>query len=115
MRKHRKRRGLAGAATLFAVLAVLVLVLAASASAKLVGEFTKFQYCPYKTAGVARCINSLTTGGEIVLGKKKVTIEQSVTLQGGYTEAPEEGEPEEGVSKFFAATNGVTLSKAPQN
>jgi hypothetical protein len=96
------------------VVALAALGLAGSASAKLTGEFTKFEFCPYKTAGVERCINSLTTGGEIVLGTKKVTIEKAVTLQGGYTEPAEEG-AEKNFSKFFAATNGVTLSKAPQN
>lgn len=112
MRKHQKRRGMACAGML--VIALATLGLASSASAKLVGEFTKFQYCPYKTAGVARCINSLTTGGEIVLGTKKVAIEKSVTLQGGYPEAPEEG-PEAGFAKLVAATNGQTLTKAAQN
>lgn len=87
---------------------------AGSASAKLTGEFTKFQYCPYKTAGVERCLNSLTTGGEIVLGTKTVTIEKQVTLQGGYTEPAEEG-AEAHFAKFFAATNGETLTKAAQN
>ena len=87
--------------------------MAGSASAKLTGEFTKFQYCPYKTTGVARCINSLTTGGEVILGSKKVPIVNPVTLQGGYTEPAEEG-PEAGFSKFVAATNGITLSKAAQ-
>jgi len=97
-----------------AAVALATLGLAASASAKLVGEFKKFEFCPYKTAEVARCINSLTTGGKIILGTKTVTIEKQVTLQGGYSEPAEEG-AEAGFSKFFAATNGITLSKAPQN
>ncbi len=96
------------------VVALAALGLASSASAKLTGEFTKFQFCPYKTAGVERCLNSLTTGGEIVLGSKTVTIEKQVTLQGGYTEPAESG-TEIGFAKFFAATNGETLTKAPQN
>jgi hypothetical protein len=96
------------------VVALASLSLAGSASAKLTGEFTKFQYCPYQTPGVAaRCINSLTTGGEVVLGKKKVPIVNAATLQGGYTAPAEEG-PEAGFSKFVAATNGITLSKAAQ-
>ena len=60
-----------------------------------------------------RCLNSVTNGGEVVLGSKKVTIVNPVTIQGGYTEPAEEG-PEAGFAKFFAATNGVTLSKAAQ-
>lgn len=112
MRKQRKFKGVACAAMLIAMLASLAL--AGSASAKLTGEFAKFQYCPYTTATVERCMVAITTGGEVVLGTKKVTIEKEVTLQGGYTEPAESG-PEEGFAKFFAATNGITLSKAAQN
>jgi hypothetical protein len=114
MRKHPKKRGVAWLAMSIAALATLAL--AASAQAKLVGEFTKFQQCPYTTAGVTRCIYSATTGGETVLGNKKVTIEKEVILQGGYTEPNfEEGNPEFLFAKFFAAKNGITLSKAAQN
>ncbi len=112
MRKYLKTTGAVGVALALASLASFVV--AGPASAKLTGEFTKFEFCPYKTVGVRRCINSLTSGGEVVLGSKKVPIEKPVTLQGGYEEAPEEG-PEEGFAKFVEATNGVTLSKAPQN
>jgi hypothetical protein len=112
MREHSKLRGVVPTAILAA--ALLLIVLAPTAQAKLVGEFTRFQYCPYTTAGVARCIYSATKGGEVVLGNKKVPIEKEVILQGGYAEPAEEG-PENGFSKFYAATNGVTLSKAAQN
>jgi hypothetical protein len=112
MRMNRNsRRALC---TAMLVVALAALGFAASASAKLTGEFTKFEFCPYKTAGVDRCINSLTTGGQVILGTKTVTIEKPVTLQGGYTEPAEEGS-EIGYSKFVAATNGITLSKAAQN
>lgn len=90
-----------------------LLVVTSSASAKLTGEFAKFQYCPWTTPGVARCVYSLTDGGEVVLGSKTVPIVNPVTLQGGYAEPAEEG-PETGFSEFFAATNGVSLSKAAQ-
>jgi hypothetical protein len=114
MRKHQKMRGVVPAAMLVAALATLAF--AASAQAKLVGEFTKFQQCPWTTAGVSRCLYSQTTGGETVLGNKTVTIEKEVILQGGYTEPNfEEGNPEFLFAKFFAAKNGVTLSKAAQN
>ncbi len=80
-----------------------------TASAKLVGEFTRFQQCPWTTAEVKRCLHSLNEGGQVTLGSKTVKIINPVTLQGGF------GEPnEEGFSKFFAAKNGVTLSKAAQ-
>ena len=51
--------------------------------------------------------------GEVVLGSKAVPIVNPVTLQGGISPQFEEG-PEIGWSKFFGATNGVTLSKAAQ-
>lgn len=112
MRKKIDKTRVVGAALL--VVALASLGLAGSAQAKLTGEYTKFEQCPYKTAGVYRCIYSLNSGGEVVLGTKKVTIEKPVVLQGGYTEAPEEG-AEAGYSKFVAATNGQTLTKAAQN
>jgi hypothetical protein len=93
------------------VVALAALGLAGSAQAKLVGEYTKFANCPYKNTEVRKCIYSVTTSGEVVLGSKKVPIEKPVTLQGGI------GVPNETTefAKFFAATNGITLSKAPQN
>jgi hypothetical protein len=112
MREHSKMRGVACMAVLVASLATLAF--ATTVQAKLTGEFAKFQYCPYTTATVERCLYSVTSGGEVVLGNKKVTIEKPVTLQGGYTEPAEEG-AEAGFAKFFAATNGITLSKAAQN
>lgn len=92
--------------------ALATLALAGGAAAKLTGEYARFQHCPYKNPEVERCVHAVTSGGEFVLGNKKVTINKEVTLQGGYKEAPEEG-PEAGFSSLFAATNGVTLSKAP--
>ena len=44
----------------------------------------------------------------MVLGSKKVPIVNTVTLQGGY------GKQVEGYAPFFAASNGITLSKTPQ-
>jgi hypothetical protein len=114
MRKHQRMRGVVPAAMLVAALATLAF--AASAQAKLIGEFTKFQQCPWTTAGVSRCLYAATTGGETVLGNKKVTIEKEVILQGGYTEPNfEEKNPEFLFAKFFGAKNGITLSKAAQN
>lgn len=111
MRMQRKKVGVLLVAML--ATALTTLGFAGSASAKLTGEFTKFQFCPYTNPEVARCVHSLTTDGEVVLGSKAVPIVNQVTLQGGYTEPAEEG-PEASFAKFFAATNGVTLSKAPQ-
>jgi hypothetical protein len=95
--------------TALLALALASLALAGSASAKLVGNYTKFAQCPFKNAETLKCIYSVTESGEVVLGNKKVPIEKPVILQGGYTA------PVEGFSKFIAATNGITLSKAPQN
>lgn len=90
------------------VAGLVTLAFAGSASAKLVGEFTKFQQCPWTTAGVNKCVYSLTTGGEVVLGSKAVPIVNPVLLQGGIST------PVKSFSKFFAATNGETLTPVPQ-
>jgi hypothetical protein len=107
MQKHRTRV----VATALLAVALAALGLAGSAQAKLVGEFTKFAQCPYKNTEVKKCIYSVTTSGEVLLGEKKVPIEKAVTLQGGLGAVSETTE----FSKFYAATNGITLSKAPQN
>jgi hypothetical protein len=93
-------------AALGAVVAVLCVPATAMAHT---GEFAKFNYCPSTTTGVAHCLYSVTNSGEIILGKKTTPIVNKVTLQGGYSK-----ENSEGVSSFFAATNGVTLSKTAQ-
>ncbi len=103
--RHNTRRGVSAA---LAIAALASLALAGSASAKLVKEFVKFEQCPWTTAEVNKCLHSLTEGGEVTLGKKKTPIVNPVTLQGGF------GVPVEGFSKFFAAKNGITLSKTPQ-
>jgi hypothetical protein len=112
MRMHPRKTGVVCVALLVVTLASLAL--AGGASAKLTGEFKKFEFCPYTDTAVERCINALTTGGEVVLGSKKVVIEKQVTIQGGYKETTFEG-PEGEYAEFVAATNGITLSKAPQN
>lgn len=111
MKGFRRKSGMTGVAVVIA--ALFTLALAGSAQAKLTGEFKKFEQCPYTTAGVSRCLWSLTTGGEVVLGSKKVPIVNPATLQGGYSKPLTEG-PDKGFATFFAAKNGVTLSKAPQ-
>ncbi len=73
------------------------------------GDFARFNQCPSKTTGVVHCLYSVTNKGSVVLGKKTTPIVNKVTLQGGYSE-----ENAEGFSKFFAASNGETLSKTPQ-
>jgi len=106
MQKSRTRV----ACTALVALALASLALAGSAAAKLTGNYTKFAQCPFTNKETLKCVYSVTESGEVVLGKKKVPIEKQVVLQGGYT-TPDETN----TSKFIAATNGITLSKAPQN
>jgi hypothetical protein len=91
------------------ITALAALSLAGSASAKLTGEFAKFAQCPYTNTEVKKCLYSVTEGGEVVLGNKKVPITAKAVLQGGF------GKPVSKISKFYAAKNGITLSKAPQS
>jgi hypothetical protein len=96
--------------TALVAVALAALGFAGSATAKLTGAYTKFEQCPFTNLEVKKCLYSVTESGEVVLGNKKVPIEKKVVLQGGA------GKPnEEGYASFFAATNGITLSKAPQN
>jgi hypothetical protein len=106
MPKHRTRV----VATALLAVALAALGLAGSAQAKLVGNYAKFAQCPYPNLEVRKCIYSITNSGEVVLGKKIVPITKEVVLQGGYGAV---GEDE--FSKFYGATNGITLSKAPQS
>jgi hypothetical protein len=109
MRTHRTRR----IATALLLTALVALGLTAGAQAKLTGNYAKFAQCPYSNAEVRKCIISVTESGEVVLGSKKVPIVKPVTLQGGYGPVIEERGEEE-FAQFYAASNGVTLSKAPQ-
>jgi hypothetical protein len=105
MQKHRRR----AVATALLAVAIAALGLAGSAQAKLVGNYTKFVQCPYPNLEVRKCLYSTTTSGEVKLGSKAVPIEKPVVIQGGV------GKAVEGYAPFFAATNGITLSKTPQN
>lgn len=110
---HKRRVRMGSLALVIAGIAVLGIT--SVASAKLTGAFTRFEFCPRKTSGVTRCVHSITDDGEVILGSKTVPIVNPVTLQGGYTEPNfDEESPEYLFAKFFAATNGVTLSKAAQ-
>ncbi len=91
------------------LVAVTSFAFASSAAAKLTGNYTKFAQCPYKNPEAFKCIYSTTVGGEVVLGSKKVPIVNPAVLQGAFTEFDEKG-----FAKFVDATNGITLSKAPQ-
>jgi hypothetical protein len=104
----KKNRHLAGVvAALMVAAAVMALPSIASAHT---GEYSKFNNCPSTNEEVTRCINSEIVGGEVVLGKKKVPIVNPAVLQGGYGKANLTTH----IAKFYGATNGETLSKAPQ-
>jgi hypothetical protein len=103
----KNKRARAACAALL-VVALAMLGLAAGASAKLTGEFAKFAQCPYDNPEVKKCLYSVTEGGVVVLGSKKVPVVNSAVLQGGF------GKPVLKISKFYAAKNGITLSKAAQ-
>lgn len=105
MQKHRTRVGVVA----LLALALAALGLAGSAQAKLVGNYTKFAQCPYENLEVKKCIYSTSESGEVVLGKKVVPITKAVVLQGGYGAIQEDN-----FSKFYGASNGITLSKVAQ-
>ncbi len=111
MPKQPNRKRVIGVGVLTA--ALLALLFAASASAKPTGLFTRLQFCDYANAEVERCLHSVTEGGSVALGNKRVPIVNPVILQGGLTEPSLQG-PEENFSKFVEPTNGETLSRASQ-
>jgi hypothetical protein len=74
------------------------------------GEYAKFNNCPSTNAETFKCISSVTEGGEVVLGNKRVPIVNPAILQGGFTKPNKETH----ISNFLGATNGETLSRAPQ-
>ncbi len=107
VRKAKTMRAtICGAAIALVALGVLAASPVASAHT---GDFARFNYCPSTNPAVFKCLYAETTGGQVVLGKKTVPIVNKVILQGGYGV-----ENSSGVASFYAATNGVTLSKAPQ-
>lgn len=95
------------------IAAVSALSVATGAQAKLVGEYTRFEQCPFSNLEVSKCVYSVTESGEVILGSKKVPIVNPTVLQGGYGETIEEKEGGE-FARFYGASNGVTLSKTPQ-
>lgn len=72
-------------------------------------KYVKFHQCPWKNTEVKKCIHVTTEGGVISLGNRSVPIENPATLQGGYGTSGKAG-----FARFFAATNGITLSKTRQ-
>ncbi len=110
LRKHlgrisgARRRALLVAASLLALLTALSVASPALATPK--GEFAVFADCPVATAEA--CIHANTESGEFTVGKKRVPIVKTITLQGGLMET------ESGHLEFVAAQDGNTLTKVPQ-
>jgi hypothetical protein len=106
---HKKLSAIRAACAAATVVALGVLVVVPSASAH-TGEYAKFNYCPSTNSEVVKCLYASTEGGEFVLGTKRVPVVNPVVLQGGTGAA----DPATHYSKFYAATNGETLTKASQ-
>jgi hypothetical protein len=98
---------------LVAMTSLAALGFASMASAH-TGQYSRFDQCPSKTAGVVKCVQSITSGGAIVLGKKTTPIVNPVTLQGGLGEPVFNEKEETFYESFIGASNGETLSKTPQ-
>jgi hypothetical protein len=109
MRHHASRAKLFCLAAV--VTAVTALGLASVASAH-TGIYARFNQCPSTNKEVFKCLQAVTNGGKIVLGKKTVPIVNPTTVQGGYSEGEEK--EEHFYNRFFGAVNGETLSKTPQ-
>jgi hypothetical protein len=110
IRKRMRRRSLGLLVVAMTSLGALGFASGASAHT---GLYSRFNYCPSTTTGVVKCVQSVTSGGNVLLGKKNVPIVNPVTLQGGLGK-PTRGE-ETFEEAFFGATNGgETLSKTPQ-
>jgi hypothetical protein len=92
---------------------------ASPAAAAPKGEYVAFADCPLSHAELTGCIAARTESGKIIIGKRTVPIENTITLQGGLEEeAPCEFPfAEKGACRapFVAAADGNTLSKTPQN
>jgi hypothetical protein len=109
MRHHARRAKLCSIAAVITVISALGLASGASAHT---GIYARFNQCPSTNPEVFKCLQAITKSGTIVLGKKTVPIVNPVTLQGGVSDSKEK--EEHYYSRFFAATNGDTLSKTPQ-
>lgn len=77
------------------------------------GEYANFNDCPMSTSELVFCLYSENTGGSFTIGKKTVTVEKPVILQGGLDKATS-SEELEGFFPFVGAEDGNTLPKIPQ-
>jgi len=93
------------------VASVAALAVASPAFATPKGPYAVFAQCPTGVPGVTVCQYAQTTSGEFSIGKTKVPINKTITLQGGAIPNP----AEEGSFFLFPAKNGESLSKTELN
>jgi hypothetical protein len=73
------------------------------------GDFAIFKECPRFTSGVNLCLYTKTLSGEVVIGRRTLSLERPLILQGGI-----ERNLQTSAEAFVGALNGETLSRAPQ-
>jgi hypothetical protein len=100
----RRRYILAGVALLLIALGVALLVGHRSR-----GDYAAFAGCPVSNRATDVCIFAQTKSGELKLGRRRIPITRTITLQGGIHEDEATGR-----QQFIAAAAGKTLSVAPQ-
>ncbi|MBS1680033.1 MAG: hypothetical protein JST08_21910 [Actinobacteria bacterium] len=105
-RKVKSARAVCAATALVALGALF----AAPAALAHSGEYAEFDNCPSTNPSVITCLHATSSGGEFVLGNKKVPLVNPVTLQGGVTAV----DPATGFAKLVAPTSGEALTKAAQ-
>ena len=105
-----RRRGFIAA---LVAIAALTCVFASTAAAEPKGVFSVFSDCPTAAPGAELCIYGATTSGEFTLGKTKVPINKTITIQGG---AIPTGNPENAKEYFvIPAKDGNSLSPTALN
>lgn len=109
LKDHHERATSIRARTLMTILALTAVAALGSAAPALAtpkGIFSVFAQCPTNEPGVSLCQYGQTTSGEFAIGKTKVPINKTITLQGGAI-------PTGGQNEYFLvpAKNGESLSK----
>ncbi|HUB99241.1 MAG TPA: hypothetical protein VMS11_05400 [Solirubrobacterales bacterium] len=80
---------------------------AAAASGRSSGELGPFAECPLARPSIEGCVQAVVTGGSLTVGWASLPLTAPIVLQGGF-EATNTG------IAFFGASDGETLSAAPQ-
>ncbi len=78
-----KQIGRGRSLAIMAIIASFAALGLASGASAHTGIYARFNYCPSTNPSVFKCLQSVTKGGKVVLGKKTVPIVNPVTLQGG--------------------------------